>query len=321
MVSVIIPIYNGEKYIDRCLGSVLFGISDNDDIEVIAVNDGSRDASSEILHGYEKKHSALRVIDKENGGAGSARRAGLLAARGEYVAFLDVDDYVEPGMYKKLEDKAKSSGADIVFCGYVEETEKQSRAVKNLLRKGQELLMDGASAVGYIHSRRAVFPFPWNKIYRKTLIDRIGFPDGSFIGEDYYMLLQLLSMTDKVDILDEELYHYVITENSVSRSGYGKVTEVSYLHFKESREYVKSKFLESLSEADNYYTTEFLSFIVAMGRNKTYNKEMIREIKAFVSKNLWNYVSSDSVPLVMKGSAVAFCINYRLLILGYKIIK
>ena len=58
-----------------------------------------------------------------------------------------------------------------------------------------------------------------------------------------------------------------------------------------------------------------------MGRNKTYNKEMIREIKAFVSKNLWNYVSSDSVPLVMKGSAVAFCINYRLLILGYKLIK
>lgn len=319
MVSVIIPVYNGEKYIGRCLDGMLNG--DPSRLEIIAVNDGSRDNSLEILREYEKKLSFLQVLDKENGGAASARKAGLSLARGEYVAFLDVDDESSPEMYYALEEKAIKGGADIVFCDYTEVSENGSKRVGNIFSENESFPISGERATYLLHTRKAVFPFPWNKIYRRELMDKIEYPEGNFVGEDYYMLLRLFEIAERVEYADASDYRYELTENSASRKGFGEWTRLAYSHFKENREYVRSRYPYMSKEVDNYVTTEYMACIIAMGRNRTYDRKMIKEIKHFVRGNLLNYISAGYVPAVMKGSAAVLSVSSRLLILAYKIIK
>lgn len=318
MISVIIPVYNGEKYIKQCLDSIFTG---NTCVEVIAVNDGSRDASSEILHEYAKKEPMLKVIDKENGGAAQARQTGLFEAHGDFIAFVDVDDSVSHGIYERLEQKANESGSDVVFFDYVAEYPTRSQNVTSRFKKDESFPLDGKTAIGYINRREAIFSFPWNKIYRKSLFEGIIFPEKNFVGEDYYMNLQLFEKTDKIDYLPEVGYHYVMTENSASRGGYGAGTLTAYENYKKLLRECLESHHERLCETLNYLTTEYMSFIIAMGRNKTYNKEMIREIKRFVRKNIFRYTSAPYVPIVMKGSAVALTLSYRLLIAIYRLVN
>ncbi len=318
MVSVIIPVYNGEKYIKQCLDSIFVG---DYCIEVIAVNDGSHDTSSQILHEYAEKQPNLRVIDKENGGAAQARQTGLLAATGDFIAFVDIDDRVEPGIYVRLEQKAKDSGANIVFFDYVAEYPNRSVKVTSSFVKGQTFPLDGKTAIGYMNRRQAIFSFPWNKIYRKGLFEGIVFPQKNFVGEDYYMNLQLFGKTDKIDYLCETGYYYIMTQNSASRGGYGEGTLTAYENYKKLYAECCEKYPERLDETKNYLTTEYMSFIIAMSRNDTYNYDMVKEIKGFVRKNLWHFLTSSYVPFVMKGSALALCISHRLLIASYRLLN
>ncbi len=319
MLSIIIPVYNGEKYISRCLESLLPAASEQ--IEVIAVNDGSRDGSSEILHAYAEKYSRLCVIDKENGGAASARRCGLAQAAGEYVAFLDIDDFAEPELYTALLEKAQSTDADIVFCDYTEEKGDKQKKIKNKFFEGESFPINGERAMEYLHRREAVFPFPWNKIYKVGLFENTEFPEGNFVGEDYHMLLRLLPICERVEYLPVCGYHYVLTENSASRRGYDEATVKTYEHFMNNYTYICENHEKMQKNAANYVITEYMACIISMERNSTYNKEMIREIKAFVRKNLSGYLGASYVSLTMKASAIALCISYRALILGYRLLN
>ncbi len=318
MVSVIIPVYNGEKYIRQCLDSLLPNSSVNE-LEVIAVNDGSRDQSSAILHEYAKRFPNLRVVDKENGGAAQARKRGMDLAAGDYIGFLDVDDRAEPSLYAKLEEKAKESGADIVFCNYTEEHSDCSKPMKNQFDEGQSFPLTGEQAMTYLHRKQAYFPFPWNKLYRAELIRRVEFPTGNFVGEDYNMHLQLLAMTDRIDYADIDDYHYMITENSASRGGYGPGTVLAYTHFKEDFALICNRYPNQKTTATHYLMIEYMAMIIAMGRNKTYNREMIREIKATVRSGLWSFLRAPYVSGKLKGSALLLSVSYRLLVGAYRI--
>ena len=114
-ISIIVPVYNAEKYLDRCLNSIYSQTFS--DYEIILVNDGSKDNSLSKCYEFAAKDERITVIDKENGGAGSARNAGVKAAKGEYLAFPDVDDWFEPEMYADLYALAKTADYDIVFSG------------------------------------------------------------------------------------------------------------------------------------------------------------------------------------------------------------
>ena len=317
MISVIIPVYNGEKYIKQCLDCLLTAKTEGR-LEVIAVNDGSRDGSSAMLHEYEASHKNLRVIDKENGGAAQARKLGIELATGEYIGFLDIDDRAEPQMYLAMEDKAVSSNADIVFCNYTEVYTSKTNVVKNRLKKEQALPLSASETLDYLHRREAYFPFPWNKLYRAELIRSIEFPTGNFVGEDYDMQLRLLERAERIEYIDIEGYFYVMTENSASRGGYGEATVRAYTHFKENYEYVCTRYPEKATECSHYMMTEYMAMIIAMSRNKSYNKQMIKEIKGFVRSHLFSYIGASYVPITLRGSAAVLMLSYRLLVLVYR---
>ncbi len=319
MISIIIPVYNGEEYVQKCLDSIFAPDADLSDLEVLAINDGSKDSSSALLHAYAETHPRLRVIDQENAGAAQARQHGLKLAKGDWIAFLDVDDTVEPELYQRMAKKAAETDSDIVFCDYIEEHPSKSRPVKNRFDKGQTFPLTGTQAISYLHRRQAVFPFPWNKLYRAELLRRVEFPEGTLVGEDYNMLLQLFSMTDRIDYLPLCGNHYSIVENSVSRRGFTEITVRSYAHFQQSYAWVCEQYPSMKKEAAHYLMIEYMAMIVAMGRNRTYDKPMIRQIKAFVRSHLFGFLGASYVSFLMKGGALALMISYRLLIGTYRL--
>ena len=149
----------------------------------------------------------------------------------------------------------------------------------------------------------------------------IDFPEGNFVGEDYYMLLQLFGIAERIEYADTAGYFYVLTENSASRTGYTEATKRAYKHFKDDYAYVCKRYPHMQKAAANYVITEYMACVIAMGRNKTYDKSMIKEIKAFIRKNIFGYLGASYVPITMKGSALALIISYRALILAYNMIK
>ena len=286
--------------------------------EVIAVNDGSKDGSLALLREYAEKHSNLKVIDKENAGAAQARHDGVMAASGDYVAFLDVDDHVVPDLYDTLEKSAVAKDADILVFDYIEEYPTRSGEIKNAFDKEQTFPLQGKETLRYLHRRKAIFPFPWNKLYRAALLREVQFPQGNFVGEDYNMLLQLFSQTDRIFYEPIAGYHYVLTESSVSRRGYSVATVLAYEHYKEDFAFMCEHHAELKKEVTNYLITEYMAMIISMGRNDTYDRPMIKEIKRFVRKGLLKFLCAGYVPMKMKGSAVALCLSYKLLIFMYR---
>ena len=320
MVSVIIPVYNGEKYIRKCVDSL--ELENNTGLEVIAVDDGSKDNSYSLLCEYAAKFSNFKIVKKEvNEGLPQAKKSGLAAASGQFVAFLDVDDYVDVSVYAKMEEKAIQTNADLVFCDYIEEYPNFSRVMKSVFSKKQAFPLRGKEALVYVHKRKAVFQYPWNKLYRTDLLRQIEFPHGNFVGEDYYVLLRFLMNSERVDYVDMAAYHYVLTDNSMSRGGYTANTVRAYNYYKDDHELLCRAIPDEKRHMIHYLMTEYMGFIVAMGRNDTYDKQMIKEIKRFVRRGLLGYLFAGYVPFKMKGSAMALCFSYQLLIWMYRFLS
>ena len=176
-ISIIVPIYNAEKYIDRCMESIY--AQTFSDYEIILVNDGSIDNSAAICKKYQSEDSRVTYIEKENGGAGSARNAGMEKARGEYLAFPDADDSFEPGMYKDLYDLAKSGGYDVVFSGvnYYTQEENGELAFSRTQNIEAVSFTDRQSCRENIMTffpTTTIFDVPWNKLYKRSVIEENG---------------------------------------------------------------------------------------------------------------------------------------------------
>ena len=192
-ISVIIPVYNTEKYLKDCLDSVL--AQTLQELEIILINDGSTDSSLEIMEQYCAMYpERIQVYSKENGGQATARNMAIPLCRGEYIGFVDSDDYIEPEMYEKMYAKAKESDADYVECDYVN--------VKINEKGEQERIADYGSRVREYTCKKDMFidPMlaPWNKIYRRELLQnsKVIFPEG-LIYEDTAFCLKAISLVEK----------------------------------------------------------------------------------------------------------------------------
>ena len=182
LVSVIIPAYNIEDYIGRCLDSIISQTYKN--LEIIVVDDGSRDHTGEILDNYAKKDRRIKVIHKENGGVSSARNKGIEAAEGDYIGFIDGDDLIEPEMYKTLVDLLEEENADIAHCGYQmvfpDRVDYYHNTGKKKIQTTEEGLKD-------LLSGEMIEPGLVNKLYKKELIKNCRLDETVKINEDLLM--------------------------------------------------------------------------------------------------------------------------------------
>ena len=209
-VSVIVPVYNSEKYLEKCLDSV--AEQTLEDIEIIAVNDGSSDRSVEILENYAKIYpNKLKVLHKENGGLSDARNFGMRHAQGEYIGFVDSDDWVEKDMFELMYQKAKEESYDVVVCDFKE------------IRNGREIpytsevQADGQGKEYIKANMLEIYSAAWNKIYKKEILDENLFTKGIW-HEDVEFLYRVLPRINSIGVVHKCLYNYLIRKGSISNS-------------------------------------------------------------------------------------------------------
>jgi len=201
-ISIIIPVYNAEKYLRRCLDSVVGQTLQ--DIQVICVNDGSKDNSLPILREYAQKDSRFQVIDRLNtGNPGAPRNAGLSHVRGKYLYFIDADDWIDPTLCEKAYYRLESTEADVVFffCHYVDEAGHEKRMPDPF-----GYCQWSTVSLQSKHSFRAA---PWNRVIRTTFFQGLGtqFPE-LLCGEDRFMHWALLANEPRIEVIPEKLYYH-----------------------------------------------------------------------------------------------------------------
>ena len=219
MLSLVVPVYNMEVFLPRCMDTLLFQSSRN--FEIILIDDGSVDSSGEICDSYALKYPELiRVIHKENGGLSSARNTGIAAARGEYIVFPDPDDWVEADYVEKFLTLQAKHNADLVCTGYYVDTDKTS-----LLAKGgqEEIILYGVDGQRALLLPPQMNGFAWNKLYRLDIIreQKLSFLDDVGITEDLDFAYRYLKYCEKICFAPaERTYHYYQREGAATKSGF-----------------------------------------------------------------------------------------------------
>ena len=280
LVSIIIPVYKVEKYLDKCIASVVNQTYTN--LEIILVDDGSPDNCPASCDQWKERDSRITVIHQENGGLSHARNEGLKIAKGGFIAFLDSDDWLELNAVEHLINIARSTDADIVACRFYQEfkdkTEEESGPESEFIAEGGEILKS-------MVIDRKLTEDVWNKFYKSRLFEGVRFPDGR-IFEDKATTYKILQKARKLAYTPACLIHYRNRANSLSNIHSMKSLEDYWLAFRE-----RFEILGPLSE--EYYKTSLSDCICAASRmwrwvagctkaEKREAKEMLDEMQAFV---------------------------------------
>lgn len=276
LISVIVPVYNVEKEIRRCLDSIQNQTYHN--IEVIAVNDGSTDNSGTILDEYEERYPNIKVVHKDNEGVTSARLSGIKKACGEWVGFVDGDDYIESDMFEMLFSNAKKYNADISHCGYqmvfddgrVRYFHNTGCLVEQDRRTGLIDLLDGSK----------IEPGLCNKLFHRNLFHSLlhteCMPTDIKINEDLLMNFFLFSAAEKSVFEDQCKYHYIVRNNSASRKKINQHRIVDPIKVKEIiLENIDENILENAQKA-------YLSTCI-----NAYNSLLFADKNDFLEEKAW----------------------------------
>ena len=203
LLSIIVPVYDVERYLPKCIDSIL--AQTFTDFELILVEDGSPDNCSALCDAAATKDARIRVIHQKNGGLSAARNAGLDAARGTWIGFVDSDDYIAPEMYEVLYKAVQSTGADLALCDYaeVDETGAPCQSMHIRLEKkdftGRDLLKNATDST--------IQP-AWNKLYRRDVFAQLRYPEGK-LNEDLFLIPEVCLQIQKAVVVPKALYYYV----------------------------------------------------------------------------------------------------------------
>ena len=270
-ISVIIPIYNVEDYLEQCVESILNQTYTN--LEIILVNDGSTDSSGEICDRYKNIDKRIKVIHKENGGLSDARNYGIEASTGDYIAFLDSDDWADKKLYMTLYEIIKKNHADISVCNF-----KICYSDKDIEK--QELnevkCYSNIEALERLYCNDAVtMVVAWNKLYKRKVIGYLRFPVGK-IHEDEYLTPMIIYNANKISYINNELIYYRQRENSIMNKKFN-IKRLDYLYVLESRmKFFKENMLNELYKKNVCtYLEKVMEFYFHIKNSEIENKKSI----------------------------------------------
>lgn len=289
LISIVVPIFNMEKYLKKCIESIINQTYTN--LEIILVNDGSTDKSANICDEYKKIDKRIKVIHKENGGLSDARNNGIKIAKGKYIGFVDSDDWIDLNMYENMYNEMINSNADIVICGRVIEYG-DGKSTK-WYNKGR-LEMNNIEALISLNSFCCFDMAAWDKLYKTKLFDDIAYPYGKKC-EDSYTTYKLFDKCKKIIYLPECYYHYYQREGSISNN---TKVNMDYIYGSyEQLKYIEKKHPEILYVAKaNYAFSNNAMYHYMLEKNikdKNKMKQMLNEAKKY-KKDVYNnkYISN-----------------------------
>lgn len=299
-VSIVVPVYNVDKYLKRCLNSLVEQTLD--DIEIICVDDGSTDNSADILDKYSATYKKIKVIHEENHGVSMARNIGMDISSGDYIGFVDSDDCVSREMFLTLYNYATSYNVEIVQC--------------ESPTKGHGLELIEASDM----SLKALMDFKitnsvWNKLYKREVISNIRFPSDLRFAEDFDFVANVLIKSNRVLLIPEKLYYYETRELSETRS------EINDEHLKGFRVY---DFL--MKNSDCIFIrfreiSESLKFLNSISGHKNISKKYTDDLIKRIKKNRKFILHNPYLTLTNKATCFFVCVSPLLYVLAVKLAK
>lgn len=322
LISVIIPVYNVEKYVSKCITSVISQTYTN--LEILLIDDGSTDGSGTICDSYIQKDKRVKVIHKENGGLSSARNCGLAHATGEYIAFIDSDDYVKPNFIETLHKRLVTDNSDIAVCNF-DRTDENGNIISefSLITPSEKKVLNQKEFWESFHDHSAVNIVAWNKLYKKTIFDSVRYFEGH-IHEDVFIIPEIIERTEKISFVVESLYCYLKRSDSI-------VGKVKNEHILDIDKFLAELTLSEYFDKHNYI--EFLSHhllnniidISTDTSNIKLTKKQKLEIKKIQKKISVLYVKHQTdfskKGLKARSYMTLFCFNIRLFYIVYSILQ
>ena len=294
-LSIIVPVYNVGKYLPKCLESLIKQTLK--DIEIICVNDGSMDNSLAILKEFASKDSRIRIIDNQHQGVAKTRNTGIEQSTGEYIGFVDSDDYIDIDFFEKLYNSATKSNSDIAIASILKH--KKFFNIYNAQYTKEETAITIQDKIKLCEDKKHFFFYAWNKIYHSGFIkeNNIKFSEGQ-IYEDVMFAIKALYYSNKIISVYGTKYHYIEHENSLTKykDKTGGKEQDLVKAYSELQEFCNSKNIE-IPERLNYYTKENFGFILNLYKGKYQSK--IQLFNIFTIATISNYSETRNLITIL----------------------
>lgn len=308
-ISVIVPVYNVEKYLCKCIDSIINQTYTN--LEIILIDDGSPDNCGVVCDDYFLKDNRIKVIHKENGGLSDARNAGLDIATGDYISFIDSDDYIHKDFYKTLINLIVKYNADIAQCGFLDVYEEDvDNFSKDKLYINEKItILNNNEAINNLFNKNYVNTVVvWNKLYKRKLFKNIRYPKGK-IHEDEYTTYKLLFSAKKVVSISMEMYYYLRRPNSIMGKGFNiKSLDKLDAYYEQILFYNNKKLFKLEEKAKNKF-----EFFIKEAMINVLNSNLDDRNKVFY--NLINYYKKNYI-LFVNNINISF--NKKVIMLLFK---
>ena len=315
LISIIVPVYKVEKYLNKCINSILDQTYQN--IEIILVDDGGKDKCPMICDEYAKIDQRVKVIHQENRGLSGARNVGIEMAKGEYLIFVDSDDTIEKTLVKDLYECAKKNNTPIAICGrrYVfEDGTIICKQPDNI-----EKTFDFKDAIIEMNKFDLFDMSAWAKIYKHDIFEKIRFPEGK-LSEDYFIMYKLIELSGKVSYISKPLYNYMQRDNSISRN---KNINHDFIEAaKKQLEDLEDKYPDLKETLHIAYASANLTVLDFYIKNEVKcPKEKIREFRNVVKENIIYIKINKNIKITKKFQFYIFLLNYTLYKVIFKIFR
>ena len=303
MVSVLIPAYNAEKTINRCIDSILCQTYQN--IEIIIANDGSTDSTLPILSDYAEKDRRIIICSQPNKGVSAARNMCLKNAKGDYILYVDADDWIEPNMIQRMLELIED--ADFVLCesdhAEISEQVEYECNIKiehwNQKQQMQEFMK---------HKRMT--GMLWNKLIRRSVIDGVCFNEKTGYGEDAEFLWKIIKKSQKMVVTNEVLYHHVLEDNSISHLSFSEKKYSAIPMWEAINENVKKEYPELIKLARERLMCAVVFSLYEAKSCGYKNKNHIIHMRKIARRYIGTFLKSANVSKKFKAYAIAVCLGY-----------
>lgn len=310
-VSVIIPVYNAEKYLGKCLQSVLS--QSHRDLEVIIINDGSTDASGDLIRSFEDDR--ILLIEKENGGVSAARNDGLKAATGDRVVFVDADDYPEPDYVLRMSEAMDRRGCDLVVCGYSYRDQKDQVTGgfpnrTEALHLKDDGYLSTEEVIAGIMLHESIASCLWNKMFKAELLKGMRFEEPLAIGEDLLFLTEYVRKCGSVYLVKDRLYNYFINPSGAMKN-ITERTEFDSRWLSEWEAILKAEALfpsagRMVSDVFEYKKMLIANKILSKAAKCSYSGPECAAMRAFIKKNRIKAVRNPYLKARVKVKAFSY---------------
>ena len=307
LISIIVPVYNVEQYLEKCVNSITNQTYKN--LEIILVDDGATDNSGKMCDELAKSDDRIKVYHKKNGGLSDARNYGVERATGEYIGFVDSDDYIDEEMYNKLYEAIKKENTDVAECNF---RFIYSNRIANYTEDNYYLVLNRDEYTKEYVNMNRIFGAAWTKLIRSSLAKEIKFPKGKLFEDGFYSL-ELMKKARNFVIFDSPYYNYVMRENSITNSKFNE-KNLDLIEIADGiYDYVISAYPYLKKEADRRKMYSYFNTLDAIILSSEYNnKTYFNNIKVYFHKNFLQLLINNKISINRKIRLLIMLLNKKM---------